>query len=261
MQSIDSFNILRTDFCLEKVYRMKTSAEEFDRGGGGSPPCVGLTSSALPAVQTSLEAKNLPIGVSTHCEQPATSRKDTNPHWYALRCSYGREKKAYEYFLQKGIKAFYPTIAKKIENDGEKRHLEESRIPNIFFAYDSFESLKQYVYDNVHDETKHIRFYYNQHHDGTKEPLIIPDWQINSLMLICDSEEKDIILEPITATKFLKGQRVIVKEGPFAGVEGIVARFMGQQRVGISIEGLFTMTTAYVPSAFLERKDTANNHH
>ncbi|MBQ0141727.1 MAG: UpxY family transcription antiterminator, partial [Prevotellaceae bacterium] len=169
-----------------------------------------------------------------------------------------REKKAYEYFLQKGIKSFYPTITKKIEGEDKTRYVEESRIPNIFFAYDSFDTLKQYVYDNVHDETKHIRFYYNRHHDGTKEPLIIPDWQINSLMLICESEEDDIILEPITAEKFIKGQHVLVKEGPFAGVQGIVARFMGQQRVGISIDGLFTMTTAYVPSAFLERLDTAN---
>lgn len=237
---------------------MKTSIDEFDRRGGGSPLRADNKSGALPAVQTSSMTKDLQRGVSTNYEYQSPNQKDTVPHWYALRCAYGREKKAYEYFLQKGIKSFYPTITKKIESDSKRQHVEESRIPNIFFAYDSLFSLKQYVYDNVHDETKHIRFYYNRHHDGTKEPLIIPDWQIDSLMLICDSEEEDIILEPITAEKFIKGQHVLVKEGPFAGVQGIVARFMGQQRVGISIDGLFTMTTAYVPSAFLERLDTAN---
>lgn len=237
---------------------METSLDDFTRGGGGSPPSAGFTSDALPSVQSVQETQNLQRGVSTNYGQPTTNQKDTNYHWYALRCAYGREKKAYEYFLQKGIKSFYPTITKKIEGEDKTRYVEESRIPNIFFAYDSFDTLKQYVYDNVHDETKHIRFYYNRHHDGTKEPLIIPDWQINSLMLICESEEDDIILEPITAEKFIKGQHVLVKEGPFAGVQGIVARFMGQQRVGISIDGLFTMTTAYVPSAFLERLDTAN---
>ncbi len=240
---------------------MKTSLDEFTRGGGGSPPSVGLTSNALPAVQMSLGTKNLQRGVSTDYVHHTTDQKDTKPHWYALRCSYGREKKAYEYFLQKGIKAFYPTISRKVVGERKRQCVEESRIPNIFFAYDDFDTLKQYVYDNVHEETKHIRFYYNQHHDGTKEPLIIPDWQMNSLMLICNSEEDDIIIEPITATKFIKGQHVLVKEGPFAGVQGIVARFMGQQRVGISIDGLFTMTTAYVPSAFLERIDTENTPH
>lgn len=238
---------------------MNASKDEFDRRGGGSPLRADNKSSALPAVHTSSKTKNLQRGVSTSCEYQSINQKDAVPHWYALRCAYGREKKAYEYFLQKGIKAFYPTITKTIEGEQKRQHVEESRIPNIFFAYDSIDSLKQHVYDNVHDETKHIRFYYNQHHDGTKEPLIIPDWQINSLMLICGSEEEDIILEPITAEKFIKGQHVLVKEGPFTGVQGIVARFMGQQRVGISIDGLFTMTTAYVPSAFLERVCTTNN--
>lgn len=240
---------------------MKTSSDEFDRRGGGSPLRVDNKSGAPPAVQTSSMAKNLQRGVSTNYEYQSTLQKDTDPHWYVLRCAYGREKKAYEYFLQKGIKAFYPTITRKIERNGKRQHVEQSRLPNIFFAYDSFDSLKQYVYDNVHEETKHIRFYYNQHHDGTKEPLIIPEWQINSLLLICNSEEEGIILEPITAEKFIKGQHVIVKEGPFAGVQGIVARFMGQQRVGISIDGLFTITTAYVPRAFLEQIDPKNSPH
>lgn len=238
---------------------METSLDESIRGGGGTPPSAGFTSSALPAVQMPSVAKNLQKGVSTNYAYQSTNQKDTTPHWYAIRCSYGREKKAYEYFLQKGIVAFYPTINRIIERDGKTKHVEESRLPNIFFAFDTFDSLKQYVYDNVHEETKYIRFYYNRHHDGTKEPLIIPNWQINSFRLICESEAEDIILEPITAEKFIKGQHVVVKEGPFAGVEGIVARFMGQQRVGISIDGLFTITTAYVPSAFLERVETTNN--
>lgn len=235
---------------------MNTSTDEFDRRDNGIlSPNARVIPNVIPEVDTSLEEDNTQKGVSTNCGLNQASTKDIISHWYTLRCTYGREKKAYEYLLLKGIECFYPTITKKIENKEKRQLVEESRIPNIFFAHSSFDILKEYVYDNVHDETKHIRFYYNQHHDGSKEPLIIPDFQIRSLKIICDSEENDIILEPITAEKFLKGQHVIVKEGPFAGVEGIVARFMGQQRVGISIEGLFTMTTAYVPSVFLERID------
>ena len=43
-----------------------------------------------------------------------------------------------------------------------------------------------------------------------------------------------------------------VVDGAFKGVIGIVARWQGQQRVGVVVEGLVTMVTAYVPSAFLE---------
>lgn len=234
---------------------MNTSKDEFLHGGGGTPPCVGLTSDALPKVQTLPEEKDSNTGVSTG---NAPNRSLTRPepqHWYALRCTYGREKKAYEYFLSQGIKVFYPTITTRKTVNGSETLVEESRIPNLFFAHEKLDVLKEYVYDNVHDETKYIRFYYNQHHDGTREPIIVPDKQIMSLMLICDSNAEDILLETFVVEKFVKGQRVIIKEGEFAGVEGVVARFKGQQRVGIAIEGLMTMVTAYVPSAFLERID------
>lgn len=232
---------------------METSKDEFVRGGGGTPPYAGFAPNVLPAVQSFQEEENLKTGVSTNSVHLVNSSVNKELLWYTIRCTYGREKKAYDYFLQKGIEAFYPTITRKKEINGEKLLIEESRLPNLFFAHSNYETLKEYIYDNVHDETKYLRFYYNQHHDGTKEPLIVPDSQIRSLMLICESNADDLILEPFPVEKFLKGQRVIVKEGIFTGVEGVVARFMGQQRVGITVKGLFTMTTAYIPTAFLEK--------
>ena len=53
--------------------------------------------------------------------------------------------------------------------------------------------------------------------------------------------------------KFEEGQKVIIKEGDFAGVSRIVARFAGHQRVGMVIGSSLTVTTAYIPTAFLEK--------
>ena len=47
-----------------------------------------------------------------------------------------------------------------------------------------------------------------------------------------------------------EGQQVI--DGKFKGLTGRVARYQGQQRVAIIIDGGFTMATAYLPTAFLE---------
>ena len=44
-----------------------------------------------------------------------------------------------------------------------------------------------------------------------------------------------------------------VIDGVFKGVIGKVARYHGQQRVAIVIDGLATIASAYVPSAFLEQ--------
>ena len=97
-------------------------------GGGETPPSVGLTSDALPDTQTNKDESTL-SGVSTRYA-PSTNTSNTNitekpnnnlikplpqkhpketPQWYALRTTYGREKKAYDYMVAKGITAS-PTI-------------------------------------------------------------------------------------------------------------------------------------------------------
>ena len=64
----------------------------------------------------------------------------------------------------------------------------------------------------------------------------------------------DIIIQSRLISNFQRGEKVKVVEGAFKGVEGYVARCMGQQRVGIIVGGVFTVATAYVPSSFLKRK-------
>lgn len=85
-----------------------------------------------------------------------------------------------------------------------------------------------------------------------REPLIVPDYQIESLKIICASEAKDIIVVPSSIQKFHAGQTIRVIDGIFKGVVGKVARYHGQQRVAIIIDNLLTVASAYVPSAFLE---------
>ena len=236
-------------------------------GGGAKPPCTGLTPDALPEVQTPVLAEDSDTGVSTRNALSGTDGGSTThptvtrsirkpkdvPHWYALRVTYGREKKVYDYLVGKNVEAFYPTITTVKLVDGKRKLTEESRLPNIFFARGTEDEIKSFVYDNVN--LPHLRFYYRHLHEGariTKHPLIVPDNQIESLKIICASETEDIILVPSDVEKFKAGQTVRVIEGAFAGVIGKVARYHGQQRVAIVIEGLLTIASAYVPSAFLE---------
>ena len=128
---------------------------------------------------------------------------------------------------------------------------ETCRLKNIFFLQGTFDQIKYFVYDNYH--FKHLRFYSRHYHDDRKdEPIVIPDREIKSLQIICNSNVEDIMVIDDQVKKFEEGQKVIIKEGDFAGVSGIVARFAGHQRVGIVIGSSFTVTTAYIPTAFLE---------
>ena len=254
-----------TMFCLDqsKVTDMiiadNASIDDNTHGGGEIPPCTGLTPDALPEVQEPAKAENLQSGVSTNNVPSGKILKTIKlkpkevPHWYALRVTYGREKKAYDYLVGKNIEAYYPTIKTVKEVDGKRKTIEESRLPNIFFARGTEEEIKSFVYDNVN--LPQLRFYYRHTHEGTqliKEPLIVPDYQIEGLKIICASEAEDILFIHSDDTKFKTGQSVRIIDGGFKGVTGKVARYHGQQRVAIIIEGLLTVCTAYVPSAFME---------
>ena len=75
---------------------------------------------------------------------------------------------------------------------------------------------------------------------------------MESLMIICAADDEDIIVSKMDIAKFHVGQLVRITNGSFVGVEGRVARFQGQQRVAVQIDGLFTIITAYIPKGFLE---------
>lgn len=240
------------------------SDKESTSGKGVSPACVGLTSSVLPEAQAIDSAESSDTGVSTNYIQTASPPSATQSpleassppaglHWYALRTTYGREQKAYDYLVAKGITAFYPTVRRIKEVRGQRKLVVESRIPNIFFAQATEEEMQRYVYDNVN--LPYLRFYYRHYHEGSriaKIPLIVPDREMESLKIICESEADDILMIPEEVTKFKTGQLVRVTEGKFKGVIGRVARYQGQQRVAVTIEESFTIATAYLPSAFLQ---------
>ena len=210
---------------------------------GGNPTTrTGLAADVLPEAQSPVVAESSKTGVSTN-----------SVHWYALRTTYGRELKAYQYLTARGVTAFYPTIITTRLINGKRRDMTTSRLPNIFFAHGTEDELKEFVYDNVH--LPFLRFYYRHFHDGNamkKTPMVVPDKQMETLRIICESEADDLFMAPIKIHKFENGNLVRVVKGPFKGVEGRVARVRGNQRVGIYINGLLTIATAYVPTAYLE---------
>ena len=215
-------------------------------------PGTGLTSEALPNVQQPCLDKGSPTGVSTRNVHSSTV---CDRHWYVLRATYGRELKACKNITEdKGI-AFCPTVIEQQIINGKRKAIEVSRFPNLLFAFGSENEIQKYVYDNK--RYSYLRFYYRHRHEGQriiKEPLIIPDSQMESLQIICNSKADDVIIVPQDAiAKFQQGEHVRITEGTFAGVEGYVARFYGQQRVAVIIDGLASMATAYVPSAFLKK--------
>lgn len=220
-----------------------------DPEGGTTPPRTGLTPDVLPEVLPSTPTENSQTGVSTNYIHPTKEPL----RWYVLRATYGRVNASYEYLAQKGIEVYHPTIFVYRMVNGKRKRLEESRLPNIFFAQSTEEILKTYVFDNVN--LPHLRFYYRYAglgNERTKEPLIVPDRQMESLKIICGHKEADNVVVPNDKHQFEKGETVIVTDGDFKGVIGKVARYCKQLRVGVIIDDFLTIATAYVPRGYLK---------
>ena len=236
-----------------------TSDVKRSAGENLKPPCTGLASGVLPEVQKPVKSENSLTGVSTKNVPSGTAAQphqcqDSGKCWYALRTTYGREKKAYDYLVGKNIDAFLPTLKSVKVVGGRYVTIEKSRIPNVFFAHGTKEELESFVYDNAN--LPFLRFYCRHTHVGNKvvsEPLVIPDSQMNSLRIICAVDSGDVIASAEEIERFKSGQKVRIIAGRFRGVTGMVARYRSQQRVGLVINGLLTVCTAYVPSAFIEK--------
>lgn len=219
-------------------------AERYPLIALGTPP------DALPEVFVPSAAGNSHTGVSIH-SAPLCADKDVC--WYALRTTYGREQKARDYLSAHGVETYLPLLKTVRQIGGRRVTREAPRLPNIFFARGTEDSLKPFVYDNVH--LPFLRFYYRRSGVGCSTvnvPLIVPNAQMDSLRIICDADCGDTMTSPGVIDRFCEGHRVRITAGKFAGVTGIVARYRSQQRVGIIIDGLLTACTAYVPSGFLQ---------
>lgn len=236
------------------------SVDKLTDGDEKQTPCTGFAPDALPE-NLAIPKENSPTGVSTksvRTRRPHERVKRISPpaeprQWYALRCTYGREKTASEYMASKHVKVFHPlrTTYKLIK--GKRTKITESYIPNLFFAYGTEREMQSFVYDNVN--LPFLRFYYR--HDYSKGrlykvPLVVPDAQIESLRIITAAGDEDIIFAPAAIPKFQTGQLVRITGGTFEGVVGRVARYQGQQRVAVEVDGLVTAVTAYVPKGFLK---------
>ena len=222
--------------------------------GTSIPPRTGLTPDALPEVQKPIPAENSPTGVSTHYIQ--SDKQNPNVHWYALRAAYGQESKCNDYLVRQGVETYYPTIkAFKMVNNKRKK-VTQSCMLNIFFARGTEEELKTYVYDNIN--LPYLRFYCRRVGIGDElrhEPLIVPDYQLENLRLVLADQSGGLVVVPNDEHKFDKGATVRVTDGTFKGVVGKVARYCGHQRVAIIIDGIVTIATTYIPSAYLEKID------
>ena len=145
--------------------------------------------------------------------------------WYALHTRSRFENVVNEGLGKKSLEVFLPKIQVKSKRRDRKLLIRVPLFPGYLFV-------KTNLNPNEHIEILKtigaVRLVGNK--DG---PVSIPDDSLESLKIMVATDH------PVaTGSRFKKGDRVMVVEGPFAGVIGTFVRYRGKERVIVNIEAL-----------------------
>ena len=209
--------------------------------GQAKPPSVRVAPETIP------EAKSAQTGVSVRYV-PAPDKK-----WYVFRASYGREDRASDYIVEDGTFVYIAKRYARKSVNGKQKKILESLIPNLLFVYTNEEKAEEYVKNTP--ALSYLTYYYNHFEldDNQKNPplTVICKEMENFILATCNKNEHLKFVEE-NQCHFKGGEIVRVVDGMFKGVEGRVARVSGQQRVIVSITNVGLVSTAYVPTAFIQ---------
>ena len=220
---------------------MSTLSNVETRRGEAKPPSVRLAPDTIP------EAKSSKTGVSVRYVP------DKNKSWYVFRASYGREDKASDFIVEDGSFVY---IAKKYVRksvNGKLKKVLETLIPNLLFVYTDKDKAEEYVKSTP--ALSYLTYYYNHFElddDNKNPPLTVSCKEMENFIIATCNKNEHLMFVQEEQCHFKGGEIVKVINGMFKGVEGKVARVSGQQRVIVTITNVGLVSTAYIPTAFLQ---------
>jgi len=147
--------------------------------------------------------------------------------WYVLHTKSRHEQIVFNGLEGKGIETFLPKTYRRSIRKDRRVVLNVPLFPGYLF-------LKTTLIPEAHlwvlKTVGAVKLVGNQ-----LGPVPVPETVIESLKIMTAAQtETDILI----GTRFKKGDPVVVIRGPFAGIEGIFARYKGTDRIIVQIDAL-----------------------
>ena len=212
--------------------------------GCDSPPHIGFASNVSP------EAHSSQTGVSSEYVQ------QEGYNWFVLRATYNRVNAAVEKAKKNDIKTYVPMhyVLKVIA--GKKKRIQQPLLPNFLFIYATREQADSLVKKSVDELSSYIKYYLDKtlpvEANGKNPPLTIPYNAMINFIKATSTDSEHVRIVTAEQCHYKGGDKVRVIAGDFKGVVGKVARVAGQQRVVVDVSGLCLVSTAYIPTDFIE---------
>lgn len=175
--------------------------------------------------------------------------------WYPMRVTYGREVKVKESLDKLGIDNFLPMHYELVDpGDGNKKRLLVPAIHNLIFIYDSREDIT--LLKTTRREFQPLRYITKHFAESVADNILtVPETQMRNFMRVASVQDDSVIFLDNSDYLNKVGRRVVITEGYFAGVEGVVKRIKKNKHVVVQLEGLAAVAVTYVPASCLRALD------
>lgn len=175
--------------------------------------------------------------------------------WYPMRVTYGREVKVKEALDKLGIENFLPMHYELVDpGDGNKRRLLVPAIHNLIFIYDSREDIT--LLKTTRREFQPLRYITKHFAESVADNILtVPETQMRNFMRVASVQDDSVIFLDNSDYLSKVGRRVLITDGYFAGVEGVVKRIKKNKHVVVQLEGLAAVAVTYVPASCLRALD------
>ena len=156
----------------------------------------------------------------------------TNKYWFALYTKPRGEFKAKEQLTAEGIENYLPVVTRLKQWSDRKKKITEPLLRSYIFIYgdeqDRLISLEQRAI---------VRCIFD-----VGKPAKIPDWQIDNLKKMLETESNVIVHNGI-----VPGAKVMIKEGPFEGIIGTIVQGEAGKSISVTIDLLNRSVIARLP--------------
>ena len=172
--------------------------------------------------------------------------------WYILRSPSADATELGELMHSKGLRVFVPTEYRAMTIGQDKVWQQVPSRPDLLFVYGT--------YDNIHNIIKNTttQFVHQseviQHLPLTAPdtPITVPEEDMDNLIRLVNVGMPQSYSVTDSEIHYRPGSPVRITDGPFKGVIGRVARIHTQTRVVVSIPGVISYATTYIPKHQME---------
>ncbi|MBQ6965928.1 MAG: UpxY family transcription antiterminator [Bacteroidaceae bacterium] len=181
-----------------------------------------------------------------------TSSGQQELNWFPMRVTYNRELKVKESLDRLSIENFLPLKNKIVERNGHRHYEIVPAIHNLLFVHSSREQLTNLKMTS--EEFSPMRYMMTHPLTPEARPQIIrvPDHEMENFMRVAKIDDERVQFLDYASVAHKVGRRVIIVDGDFTGIEGVIKRINHNRHVVVQLEGIIAAVLAFVPPAHLK---------